>query len=208
MKRKITKSLIVDLIRDLDQRSERWSDEKVDRAIQEGFSELCTIVQPFYRDVTVELDEYYESGETKFIMNIPDDSIHVYDMYLIHEVQEKGDHHGETKYRNEALIYRDSKNPDVIHVDINGLDLATKFDTAVAKYFYIPNPEFDFIFMSNDVWLALKEAISASVYDMLNDVERAMQKRAGMQRTGRAINSYLPTDYSDPGKASMFPAGV
>lgn len=209
MKRKITKKDLVLVLNDLDHRTEDWDERKIDRCINNAFAELATIQSFFSSDVSVELDDYYESGETKFIMNLDNDSVSIYDLYLVEQTTDRDDRHGEIKHRDKALIWRDSKNLDVVNVNICGLDTNATYSTAVAKYFYTPTADFKDIYVSNNVYLALDSALGSTMYDMMNDVERASQKRAAMQRTASAIPEHLPDDYLNlPGRPSLFPAGV
>ena len=115
--------------------------------------------------------------------------------------------HGEEKERDQNRIYRDPKNTNIINVDLNTED-GSVFDTAVVKYFYIPDADFDNIYLNNDVYLALESSIAAATYDMLHDVEKASQKRAAMSRTAMSIVDVYPTDYNGAGKKSMFPDGI
>ena len=209
MKRKVTKEDLVLALNDLDHRTESWDEKKIDRCINNGFAELCTVQNFFATDVSVELDDYYDSGETKFIVNLDDDSLSIYDLYLVEVTTDKGELHGEIKHRSENLIWRDTKDVDIAHVNLNGLNCNNVYSTAVVKYFYVPTSDFKDMYISNNVYLALNNALAATMYDMMNDVERSGQKRAAMERTGQSIPEYLPEDYLNlPTKPSMFPTGV
>ena len=209
MKRKITKDELIEYMTDLDTRCEKWNEAKFDRAITNGFAELCTVVQPFVSQINVSLQEYYDLGESKFDINLQGDATSIYDLY----VSKAADtfnvwKHDEEKCRDEDVIWKDPVNSDVVHVDITKDIFNRTFETAVVKYFYVPNSDFVELYMSGDVYLSLEAAISASTYDMLHDVEKASQQRAAFTRKGQSIVEPYPQDYTDPGKQSMFPPGT
>ena len=209
MKRKVTKDQMIEYMKDLDTRCKKWDDAKFDRAMNNGFAELCTVVQPFVSQVNVDLQEYYDLGEVRFDINLSGDVTSVYDLYLSRPANAFNMwKHDEEKVRDEDVIWKDPVNSDVVHVDMTKDVASRTFETAVVKYFYIPNSDFDELYMSNDVYLSLEAAIAAAAYDMLHDVEKAGQQRSAFTRKGGAIVEPYPQDYSDPGKQSMFPPGV
>ena len=209
MKRKITKDQMIEYITDLDTRCRKWDTAKFDRAINNGFAELCTVVQPFVSQVNVDLSEYYDLGEKTFDINLVGDATSVYDLYLSKAATTPDLwKHDEEKSRNENVIWKDPVNSDVVHVDLTKDFFERIFETAVVKYFYVPTSEFTELYMSGDVYLALEAAIASVVYDMLHDVEKASQQRAAFTRKGQAVVEPYPQDYSDPGKPSMFPPGT
>lgn len=211
MKRRIKKTDLVLFLQELDTRIEDKTPEWVDRAITNGFAELGTITQQFSTETAVNLEPYYETGETRFTINLKQDSTAIYDMYLLaQDVDELRYMHGEYKERNKNLIYQDPQNNNAVNVDLLAEIVGpfSAYDSAVVKYHYTPNAEFDDIYISGDVYLALENALAASAYDMLHDVEKASQKRSAMARTGTAIVDTYPTDFFEPGRPSMFPSGV
>ncbi len=209
MKRKVTKDQMIDYMTDLDTRCKKWDEAKFDRAMNNGFAELCTVVQPFVSHTNIDLQEYYDLGETKFDINLTGDVTSVYDLYLYRPADSFNVwKHDEEKVRDEDVIWRDPINSDIVHVDTTKDVMGRVFESAVVKYFYIPTSDFDEIFMSNDVYLALEAAIAAAVYDMLHDIEKAGQQRSAFTRKGGAIIGIYPEDYLDPGKLSMFPPGT
>ena len=209
MKRKITKDQMIEYITDLDTRCKVWDEAKFDRAMNNGFAELCTVVQPFVSQVNVDLQEYYDLGESRFDINLTGDTLSVYDLYLSRAADTFNVwKHDEEKCRDEDVIWKDSVNSDVVHVDMTKDVMGRTFEEAVVKYFYVPTADFDELYMSNDVYLALEAAMAAAAYDMLHDVEKAGQQRAAFTRKGGSILEPYPQDYLDPGKPSMFPPGT
>ena len=207
MKRKITKLEMIAMIKELDTRCAKWDSAKFDRAIDGGIGELTTVLKPFTSELVVDLADYYEMGETKFSIEIPNDATSVYDLYLVREGKDNLLYkHGEQKFRNENLIYKDPHNIDVVHVD---LDLKLAFDNAVVKYFYVPKAKnFEELYISADVYMAFEAAIMSYTYMMLHDVEKSGQNRTAMTRLAMAVPEIYPEDFGEPFKPSMFPAGV
>ncbi|RLC29497.1 MAG: hypothetical protein DRH37_07420 [Deltaproteobacteria bacterium] len=209
MKRRITKEEVIVMIKELDTRCKKWDVTKFDRVINNGFAELCTVIQPFVSQVNVNLQEYYDLGESRFDINLTGDTLSVYDLYLSKAADSFNVwKHDEEKCRDEDVIWKDPVNSDVVHVDMTKDIFSRTFEDAVVKYFYVPTADFDELYMSSDVYLALESAIAAVSYDMLHDVEKASQQRSAFTRKGGAILEIYPGDYSDPGKPSMFPPGV
>jgi len=209
MKRKITKDQMIEYISDLDTRCKTWDEKKFDRAITNGFAELCTVIQPFVSHINIDLQEYYDLGETKFDINLSGDATSIYDLYLAKASDDFNVwKHDEEKVRDEDVIWKDPVNSDVVHVDMTKDIHNRTFESAVVKYFYVPTSDFDEIFMANDVYISLESAIAAATYDMLHDVEKASQQRAAFTRKGVSVVEPYPQDYYDPGKQSMFPPGV
>jgi len=209
MKRKITKIQMTEYIKLLDTRCIDWTNEQIDRAMNNGFAELCTVVQPFVSIVEVDLQNYYDLGESKFDINLTGDSLSIYDLYLSKAADSFNVwKHDEEKCRDEDVIWKDAINSDVVHVDLTKDIMKRTFEDAIVKYFYVPTADFIEIYMSNDVYIALESAIAASTYDILHDVEKAGQQRSAFTRKGGAVLEVYPQDYLDPGKTSMFPPGT
>ena len=208
MKRKITREEIETFLKELDTRMKTWDKPKLDRAIGNGFAELNTVAQPFVMETTVDLKEYYDNNEYKFVINLTENSIDIYDMYLAtFGIDEFFADHSEEKERDINRIYRDPKNTNLVNVNLSTEDGGV-FDNAVVKYFYIPKAEFDDLYINHDVYLTLENAMAAAAYDMLHDTDSAGKKRAAMARTGTSIVDVYPTDFGQPGRSRMFPEGV
>jgi len=209
MKRRVTKESLVSYIKTLDKRFNNFTDEEVDEVLNDGFAELCTIVQPFASQVTESLSDYYEFGETVFDINIQEDVSDVYDFYLSKENQDESIFdHGVYKNRDKNRIYKDAQNSDLIHVDISYDKYGLIYELAVVKYFYIPTSNFDELFIGSDVYLALKAAFALSSFEYVQDVENSERRRAAMERRAGLIANPFPSEYEDLDKPNMFPLGV
>ncbi len=209
MKRLVTKASLISFMNTLDTRAKRLDPDQVDYVINNGFAELCTVANPFVADVTKDLTSYYELGETSFTINLPADVNEVYDLYLVYQDQEETLFtHGEMKIRDENRIWRDPKDLDIVHVDLTVAHQGAPYNLAVVKYFYVPTADFDELYISNDVYIALESAVSSALFSALHDVEKSGQMRAQFTRQVSGILNPYPEDYLDPGKPSMFPAGT
>ena len=209
MKRLVTKDQLISYMKELDTRCKKWTDDQFDRAINNGFAELCTVIQPFVSQVNVDLEDYYELGESTFDINLIGDSTSIYDLYLMKETT--SEHiwkQDEEKTRDPYMIWKDAVNSDVVHVDLSKDLQRRTFERAVVKYFYVPTAEFTELYISSDVYVALEAAISSAAYSILHDVEKSGQMRTQFTRLGSAVIEPYPQDYLDPGKSSMFPPGV
>lgn len=208
MKRNISKAELTTFITELDTRMKTWDEPKIDRAINNGFAELNTISQPFMSESNTSLIDYYELLEYRFTIEPEDDIVSIYDMYLMRQDQDElFNLHGEEKDRDPNRIFKDPNNNNIINVDLNTED-GSVYDFAVVKYFYVPTADFDNLFVSQEVYIAIEASIAAAAYDMVHDIEAASQKRSAMKRLGMSILDVYPSDYSEPGKNSMFPDGV
>jgi len=208
MKRKVTKEAILTMIDELDTRCAKLSLSQKDRIIHNGISELMTIVQPFTQSLSYPLDTRYENGEIRFVINIPEDVTDVYDLYL---ESENNDNiffeHGIREWRETDLIWRDSQDKTIVHVNLRNPRENVRYSAAVINYFYIPGPNFDEFFIGSDIYIALEFAIASAAYTLVHDVEKAGQNRSAFTRAASAIVNPYPEDYDDNKKLSMFPLG-
>ena len=211
MKRRVTKTDVINMIKFLDTRFKRMSTEQLDVIIDNGIAELLTVLQPFSSSVIIDLEPKYELGELKFDVFIPSDATDVYDLYLEKENMDKDIYDaGSFKERDSNVIWRDGQDSDIVHIDLQyALNKYTQsFDLAVVKYLYVPTHDFDEFFIGSDVYLALDAAIGVAAYEFVHDVQKSEQKRASMARkAGGVVNPY-PEDLSEPGRPHMFPYGV
>jgi len=211
MKRRITKTDVVNMIKTLDTRFKRMKTEQLDIIIDNGFAELLTVLQPFSSSVIMDLEIKYELGELKFDIAIPSDATDVYDLYLEKENLDKDIFdEGSFKERDSNIIWRDGQDSDVVHVDLvyatNKYNQA--FNLAVVKYLYVPTHDFDELFIGSDVYLALDAAIGVAAYEFVHDTARSEQKRASMIRKASGVINPYPEDLSEPGRPRIFPVGV
>ncbi len=208
MKRRIKKEDLVVFLQELDTRIQDRGDAWIDRVITNGFAQLSTVTQQFSTETSVTLDEYYETGETRFTINLKQDVTAIYDMYVLKQHDTESQYlHGEQKNRNANGIYQDPQNNSAVNVDLDAIGSST-YDSAVVKYHYTPNADFDDIYVAGDVYLALEYALAAMAYDMLHDKDKSVEKLASMMRVSESIADEYPDDFGLPGKRNMFPGGI
>ncbi len=208
MKMKVTKEALLEYMYALDTRADRLSTEKLDLILTAGFAELCTISNPFTATDETDLAPYYSSGENVFTIDLKENTVDIYDLYLnIKDETETLFEHGEVKNRDTNRIWRDGQMINIVHVNLIDEQFYATYDNAVVKYAYIPDADFDDMYLSIDVYLALQAAMATSLYNILHDVERATQQRAAMTRQAMSFANPFPSDYGEPGKPSMFPPG-
>ena len=209
MKNVYTRADIDEEVIDLDVRAQKLSQKKLDRVINKAFAEMTAITQAFQDEEVVSLKEFYKLGELQFTLDIEEDVTSVYDSYCTIEGSDPLIYpHGIKKVRDENVIYEDNRYNGKVHVNLDMTKENTPLDNVVIKYYYTPRATLTDVYMDAQTYLAFTFALGMALYDELHDVERAMQKRAGLDRTIKAIIPELPLDAIDPGKPSMFPRGV
>ena len=144
-----------------------------------------------------------------FTVDIDDDVVFIYDLYLTIENRDFSlFEHGIKKIVNVNSVYKDNREVGRVHVDLSKVDShESAIDNLVIKYFFTPTSTTEDIYMDQPTFLALKNALSTSLYDYMNDVERSMQKLAATKRTGLAAIPNDPEDLLED-KVSIFPRGV
>lgn len=207
-KRRITKSFLKAYIETLDTRCERFDDAKFDQVIDGAFAELQTVTNAFVSEMNVDLEPHYASGDLVFTINTPEDSISIYDLFLVQLDYDMFSGVRDEKVSRDSLkIKRDPQNTDLVHVNLNGSE--QRFSTARVKYFYIPKAAgIVDLYISADKYAAFEAALDSYTYKTLHDVEKSGQARSAMNRLAKAVSESLPRDYDDDKKPSMFPSGV
>ena len=210
MKRKISKDQLVNYIKQLDKRADKMSAEAIDEVILQGFTELSTVVYPFTEEQIIDITPFIEAGEDKITVDIDLDVVEIYDLYIVTEtetdgtVKEQGTYVARDDTENPKFLYEDNRYTGRYHIIVE--ELPASAINAVAKFFYIPGPDFVDAYVDGQTELALKNACASSLYDVLHDVERSSQKRAAMIRTASLIaDSGKPRDWVYDSKPSMFP---
>jgi uncharacterized protein YkvS len=210
MKREITKQNLIDFMDTLDTRFSKLEDNKVDLIIVDAFAEFSTVSKTISNRYIVDLNYYYENGEVKISLQIPEDVIYIYDLYLSKETEDLVlSEHGEYNFRDNSLIWRDPQKRDMFHINLVDQKFGQRYNLAYAEYVYIPtSANFENIYMHNDAYIAFKDALATTLYEYLHDDEKAALKRASMTQKAASIDNIYPEDYETPGKASIFPYGV
>ena len=204
-KTKYTKDQIVSFVKELDVRAKTLSDTKIDDVINRAYAELMTVSKKlFSNEEVVYLGDYYDVGETKFTLDIQEDTNEIYDLYTTIE----GDNtdkaicqeviQGVGIYRNNDVSYRDNRYVGRFHVDLKAVDFI--FNNVVCKYYYTPEATSDDVFMDRQLFMAFQDAIWTSLNYFLKDVESEMQKKASMNRTAKSVTQD-PEDVPEEGRA-------
>jgi hypothetical protein len=211
MKRKILKTDIIQMILDLDTRTTKLTETQLDSIIDSGFAELCTLVLPFTEEEIYPLEQHYIDGELKITLDADKDVVEVYDYHLTIENKTDFDtyKHGILKIREENCIYEDNRSIGRIHVDLEQVPDNQIADNVVMKYYYVPDANFDVIYLSQNALLALKNAMALALYSPitpLRDPEKESRVRAAMTRTARsvALNEGSPEDLTPTNNNYVF----
>ena len=203
MKKAYSQSMIVAAVKSLDKRAIVLTDDVINNIIDDGYTELCTIVQAFSDEEIVNLDDFYTNNETLITLDIEEDVSAIYDLYLTIEGQDKLLYdYGIEKIRDKKVIYRDNRYNGRVHIDLDTQE--RQVDNAILKYYYVPTHTSETIYMDAQTWLAFKSALGVAMYDTLHDVERNGQKRAEMTRRAKAIMPSLPEDATAPAYGHIF----
>jgi len=216
MKRRLTKEELSNYIKRLDTRATKLTPEQIDDVILSSFGELSTFGFPFSSENIVDLTQYITAGEDVLAVDIDKDVIDIFDYYLtIDTIDEQYEEfHGTKIYRetddvaknsDKSVLYRDGFDPGRVHVRLDKAPVGTK--TLVMKFYYNPDENFTDLFVDAQSNLAIQYAVGVSLYDVLHDVERSSQKRAGLERVTKAIANNYPESYEQT-KESMFPRGI
>ena len=203
MKKAYTPEIVIDAVKNLDVRTQKLSLSILNTIIDDGYAELCTVVQAFSDEEIIDLVPFYEAGEQQITLDIEEDVSEIYDLYLTREGRDKDIYeYGIEKIRDSLRIYKDNRYNGRIHIDF---DTETQpVDHAIIKYYYVPTHTTDTVYMDAQTWLAFKSALGVALYDTLHDVERNGQKRSEMKRRALAIIPSLPEDANDPSNGHVF----
>ena len=194
---------VLEAVKSLDTRAAKLPDDKLNNIIDDGYTELCAVIQAFSNEDVISLEPFYTAGETKITLDIEEDVTEIYDLYLTKEDEDKNVYdYGIKKNRDHRVIYKDNRYNGRVHVDLD--ILTTLMDNIVIKYYYVPTHTSKIVYMDAQTWLAFKSALGVALYDHLHDVERNGQKRAETIRRARAIIPELPEDANDPSYGRIF----
>jgi len=204
MKKAYTPKMIIDIIKLLDTRALKFSEDKLNTVIDDAYAELCTIIQAFSDEEVVDLTPFYTEGEELVTLDINEDVVDIYDLYVTFEDKDKEVYkHGIEKIRDDRVIYKDNRYNGRVHIDLE-VRAVKQYDNAVLKYYYIPTHTTETVYMDAQTWIAFKSSLGVVVYAMLHDVTKSGQKRAEMTRRARAIVPDLPEDGNDPSYGHIF----
>ena len=211
MKNEYTRDTIVDFIKNLDTRAQKFSDTQIDNVINRGYAELMTVSKTiFSNEEVVDLEPYYEGSELTLTLEVEDDATEVYDVYVTLEdgkdtsicqqvIQDVG------IYRNSDLAYRDNRYIGRVHLDLEVVD--ETFDNVVVKYYYTPKATDQSVYMDSQTYLSWTDSMWAATNYFLKDIEGEAQKRASMHRTSKSITQD-PEDVPDQERSLFGGLGI
>ncbi len=212
MKKGYTREEIVNTLMAIDVRTKKLDDVEMDNIINLAYAELSTVARLFTDEVVISASTYYSASELIFSIDIEEDVVYIYDLYLTVEDSDPFlFDHGIKKITNINNIYRDNREVGKFHVNLDRVideyGETVIADNIIAKYFYTPSATDDTVYMDKPTFLAFRNSLDASVSDVFKDVERNNQKLAAMKRTGL---SAVPNDPEDlyTVRKSKFPSGV
>jgi len=120
MKNRYTPEDIIDAVKSLDTRAARLESDQITNVINDGYAELCTIIQAFSNEEVVDLQPFYDTGEQQVTLDIEEDVSEIYDLYLTIENKSKTSFdHGIRKIRDENIIYKDNRYNGRVHLDFD-----------------------------------------------------------------------------------------
>ena len=204
MKRLYTRDMIVNVVKSYDVRAKKLDDDQIDLVIDQAYAEMCTIVQAFSDEEVIPVQDFRDTGETKFMLDIEEDVNAIYDLYVTIEQKDSGYDHDIQKIRNNQVIWKDNRYDGRAHVDLSKMTNSQDADNVVLKYYFTPVASRDSVYMDSQTMLAFRNAIGMALYDTVHDVQRSEQKRAALDRTANAIIPSTPEDAFDPSLGHIF----
>ncbi len=202
MKKAYSYDDIKKMIIGLDVRAQKLTDDQINMIMDTGYAELATVVQTFADEEVIPCDQFYDIGEPVQTIDIQEDVVELYGLYLtIENLSFEEFPHGIQKFESvdyPNAVYQDNRYNGRVHIDLTQMPEGKSADNLVIKYFYTPQHTTETVYMDQQTALATRYAMSAALYLELHDVERESQKRAAMQRTGRAITETHPRDLYEP----------
>jgi len=187
MKLKFTKEQIVARIKMIDKRVEQLSVEQIDILIDRGYSILTSQYgYAFADEEVVSMQPFYDSGELLLTLDVQDDVVDVYDLYLTQENLSKSIYmHGIKQVRDESLVYRDNRSVGRVHVDVQ--DNAEVYDNVVIKYTYTPQATDDDIYVDSITMTTLEYAWASAIYSYMKDTKSMEASAKSMLAVGSGI---------------------
>ena len=170
MKKTYDKATIVADIKAMDMRAQKLSDAEVDMIMDEGYSELCGLVQPFTDEEVVEMGPYYTADELKLTLDVEEDVLYIYDLYATDESVTPLH-----KIYNKDGVYQDSRYTGRVHVDLN---LLGTVDNVVVKYAYTPEASDANIYVDKPTYNCMLAAFRVALDVRFKDDKREATGRA------------------------------
>jgi hypothetical protein len=188
MKLIYTKQQILDRVKMLDKRVREMTDEQLDLLLDRGYSLLTSQYGSSFSDEEViDLTPYYEAGELQLTLDIEEDVIDIYDLYLTVEGLDKLAYpQGIRKVRDDRCVYRDNRYNGRVHIDLD-VRRGEDYTNAVIKYYYTPNSSTEAIYVDSVTLTALEYAFATAIYSYLKDADSKVAAWNDMIAIGDSI---------------------
>ena len=203
MKNKFTHDDIVARMKAIDKRVETMTPALVDTLMDRGYALLVSQYgYSFTNEDVVSLDEYYTAGELLLSLDVEDDVVDIYSLYVTRESLDKDVYkHGICREYNERYVYRDNRYSGRVHVDLNGTT-TNQFDNVVIKYCYTPKSTDDDIMLDSITMTALEYAFATAIYSYVKDSDSKKEAAADMIAIGSSIT--MPPEDEETQVRSIF----
>ncbi len=204
MKNKYTQADMIARFKMLDVRAKKLTDDQIMVLMDRAYGNLSAMFgYAFSDEEVVNMDQYYANGELKLSLDVEEDVIDIYDLYLTEENQ-SAYLHGIKETRDENQVYRDNRYSGRLHIDLthsvtipsSGIDDGEgRYDNCVVKYFYTPVTTVDDIYMDSITYTALEQAWQVVLSDYVKDEKGKAEALTDMMRLGSKI-TMPPEDFS------------
>jgi len=194
MKKQFTRDQLVDIIKSLDKRAETLTDAQLDIVMNDAYGELTAICNSAFSDeAVVSMSAYYDADEKTFTIDIEDDVIDIYDLYVTIEGQPISVYQGGViPIRDEHIIYRDSRESGRAHINLNASSMV--LSNAIIKYYYVPQATDDTVYLDGITMSAYRSALNVALSKILHDTKRAGEYLVDLERLAQRIPSTEPED--------------
>jgi len=212
MKRRVSKESIKEYIKRLDTRCKKYDDAKFDDIIDDAFSEFNTIGSFFDDEDTVDVRPYLENGIKKITYDVEKDVTYIYDAFLSEDAKkphQNSDNMVEVDPRVQGRINVDFTSEEDMYGDYSyhpqdDIVVVESINFLVVRYFYVPDSDFEYIYMDRDVYKAFRQAIASTVYLDLHDDAKSAMHLQRMKMYGDAIIVQRPFDFDEPTRLKRF----
>ncbi len=200
MKTQLSKTDIVRIVKNIDQRAKKLDDDTIDYLIDRGFAKASSLANIFSSEDVVDLSQYY-SANTDVAYQIDKKVTALYKMVL---------DTGTTTYSSRERkintnfidIELDNRESDIVWFKFKAAPPQTADLTL--KYFYTPDSSFTNIFIAPDAESLLIECLNAEFMLWLHDYDRfSMHNQQAMVLSGD-ISMREPIDFFDEDDDRVF----
>ncbi len=204
MKKKITKEDLVKYITNLDTRCKKFDDDKFDDIIDDGFNNVNANRVLFFDEEAVGVSDYITDGTEKFTHDVECDVTYIYDAFLSEDSINP-------IHDSDNMVEVDPRVAGRINIDFGStIDKYNKYtfhdknstigtvpSVLIIKYAYIPVSDFDSLFVTRDLYKAIKEGIAVATYELLHEAVKSSGHMSSMKRAIAGVMLKEPLDYPD-----------